>query len=73
MSWKVLLLVVLAVSLAVEWQGLRKGKQKKELLVYLTVWTCSLLWVIADMMELPGIRPLDWIKVVMYPINRLLP
>ena len=73
MSWKVLLLVVLAVSLAVEWQGLRKAKQKKELLVYLSVWTCSLLWVIADMMELPGIRPLDWIKVVMYPINRLLP
>lgn len=73
MSWKAMLLVVLAVSLAAEWQGLRKAKQKKELLVYLTVWICSLLWVIADMMELPGIRPLDWIKVVMYPINRLLP
>lgn len=73
MSWKLLLLVVLVISLITEWQKLRKAKQRKDLLVYLSVWGCSLLWVIADMMELPGIRPLDWIKVVMYPINRLLP
>ena len=73
MKWGLLLLAVLAVSLLMEWQGLRKTKRMSDRVLYLTVWGLSLLLVLADCMELSWLRPLDWVKIILYPVNRLLP
>jgi hypothetical protein len=67
------LLRVLAISLVRETLRMVKRRLLPDVILFLTVWLLALLAVIADMLELPGLRPLDWIGFIMQPINKLMP
>jgi len=73
MKWDLLLLAVLAGSFLMEWGGLKKAQRISDRVLFLTIWGLSLLLVLADGMELSWLRPLDWVKIILHPVNRLLP
>lgn len=73
MNWNVLLLLVLFISLITETRRFVKRHSLRDLAVFLTVWGLAVLSVAVNMMELPGLRPLEWIGAIMEPINKLMP
>jgi hypothetical protein len=42
------------------------------MIVFYAVWGLTLLAIIGDMLELTELRPLDWISIMMQPLNRLI-
>lgn len=49
-----------------------KLRSLRDTIVFYAVWGVTLLALIGDMMEVPYLRPLDWIGALMQPLNRLI-
>lgn len=73
MNWHIPLILVLAFSLFQEVLRMVKHRSLRDIVFYAIVWGLAVLAVIADRMELPGLRPLDWIEFLMQPVNKLMP
>ncbi|WP_339223570.1 hypothetical protein [Paenibacillus sp. FSL W7-1332] len=72
MNWHWLFILFLSIVLVTETRQLLKLRSLKDLVVFYAVWGVTLLALIGDMMEVPYLRPLDWIGVLMQPLNRLI-
>nr|WP_251035691.1 hypothetical protein [Paenibacillus sp. ISL-20] len=55
-----------------ETRHLLQLRSLRDMIVFYTVWGVTLLALIGDMMEVPYLRPLDWIGAIMQPLNRLI-
>jgi hypothetical protein len=49
-----------------------KLRSLRDTIVFYAVWGVTLLALFGDMMEVPYLRPLDWIRALMQPLNRLI-
>ncbi|MBX4149029.1 hypothetical protein MKY82_13955 [Paenibacillus sp. FSL W7-1279] len=72
MNWHWLFILFLSIVLVTETRQLLKLRSLRDLVVFYAVWGVTLLALIGDMMEVPYLRPLDWIGVLMQPLNRLI-
>ncbi|MFE0560541.1 hypothetical protein ACFW1P_31930 [Paenibacillus sp. NPDC058910] len=72
MNWHWLLILFLFIVLVTETQHLLQLRSLRDMIVFYTVWGVTLLALIGDMMEVPYLRPLDWIGAIMQPLNRLI-
>ncbi|MEK3734195.1 hypothetical protein MKX64_17485 [Paenibacillus sp. FSL M8-0334] len=73
MNWHMLLSIVLLVSLVNGIRRIRKLHAMRDMLVFLTIWGLAVITMLGDALEMPGMRPLDWIKAVMQPISAWMP
>lgn len=72
MNWHWLLIFFLAVVLVTETRHLLKLRSIRDIIVFYAVWGVTLLALIGDMMEVPYLRPLDWIGALMQPLSGLI-
>lgn len=72
MNWHWLFILFLSIVLVTETRQLLKLRSLRDLVVFYAVWGATMLALIGDMMEVPYLRPLDWIGVLMQPLNRLI-
>ncbi|MBY0159804.1 hypothetical protein [Paenibacillus lautus] len=72
MNWHWLFLFFLAIVLVTETRHLLKLRSIRDIIVFYAVWGVTLLALIGDMMEVPYLRPLDWIGALMQPLNGLI-
>lgn len=72
MNWHWLFLFFLALVLVTETRQLLKLRSIRDIIVFYAVWGVTLLALIGDMMEVPYLRPLDWIGALMQPLNGLI-
>lgn len=72
MNWHWLFLFFLAIVLVTETRYLLKLRSIRDIIVFYAVWGVTLLALIGDMMEVPYLRPLDWIGALMQPLNGLI-
>jgi hypothetical protein len=71
-NWHWLFLFFLAIVLVTETRHLLKLRSIRDIIVFYAVWGVTLLALIGDMMEVPYLRPLDWIGALMQPLNGLI-
>ncbi|MGG3507818.1 hypothetical protein ABES58_20320 [Paenibacillus lautus] len=72
MNWHWLLILFLFIVFVTETRHLLQLRSLRDMVVFYTVWGVTLLALIGDMMEVPYLRPLDWIGAIMQPLNRLI-
>jgi len=72
MMWSLILILFLLGTPALELARSRKTRSKRDTAVFFAVWGLALAAVLADMAEWPGLRPLDWVRAVMQPVNALI-
>ncbi|MBT2762106.1 MULTISPECIES: hypothetical protein [Paenibacillus] len=72
MNWHWLLILFLFIVFVTETRHLLQLRSLRDMIVFYTVWGVTLLALIGDMMEVPYLRPLDWIGAIMQPLNRLI-
>jgi len=65
-------MLFLLVVLALETPRVVKLRSTRDLVVFLLLWGLVFVTAVANWARWPGLRPLDWIRIVMQPINRLL-
>ncbi|SEM63676.1 hypothetical protein SAMN04488688_116102 [Paenibacillus sp. cl141a] len=61
MNWHWLFIFFLAFVLVTETRHLLKLRSIRDIIVFYAVWGVTLLALIGDMMEVPYLKPLDWI------------
>ncbi|MEF7438373.1 hypothetical protein V4V36_13080 [Paenibacillus lautus] len=72
MNWHWLFLFFLAVVFVTETRHLLKLRSIRDIIVFYAVWGVTLLALIGDMMEVPYLRPLDWIGALVQPLSGLI-
>ncbi|MCM3257420.1 hypothetical protein M3664_06415 [Paenibacillus lautus] len=72
MNWHWLFIFFLAVVLVTETRHLLKQRSIRDIIVFYAVWGVTLLALIGDMMEVPYLRPLDWIGALVQPLSGLI-
>ncbi|ACX64918.1 hypothetical protein MHI43_13670 [Paenibacillus sp. FSL H8-0457] len=72
MNWHWLFIFFLAVVLVTETRHLLKLRSIRDIIVFYAVWGVTLLALIGDMMEVPYLRPLDWIGALVQPLSGLI-
>ncbi|GIO97017.1 hypothetical protein J14TS5_21030 [Paenibacillus lautus] len=72
MNWHWLFILFLFIVFVTETRHLLKLRSLRDMVVFYAVWGVTLLALIGDMMEVPYLRPLDWIGALMQPLNRLI-
>ncbi|MGG4342265.1 hypothetical protein [Paenibacillus lautus] len=72
MNWHWLFILFLIFVFVMETRHLLKLRSLRDMVVFYAVWGVTLLALIGDMMEVPYLRPLDWISTWMQPLNRLI-
>ncbi|OIA98626.1 hypothetical protein AK95_15780 [Paenibacillus sp. LC231] len=72
MNWHWLFISFLVIVLVTETRHLLKLRSLRDMVVFYAVWGITMLALIGDMMEVPYLRPLDWISALMQPLNRLI-
>lgn len=72
MNWHFLLIAFLLIVIVTETRHLIRLRSLRDMIVFYAVWGLTLLSIIGDMMEFSELRPLDWIGVIMQPLNRLI-
>ncbi len=72
MSWSIPLYIALTVALLTEARRLARRKAFKEIAIFLSLWTIAFTLVVADQLGVAWLRPLNWIKVIVQPLNKLL-
>lgn len=72
MNWHWLFLFFLAVVFVTETRHLLKLRSIRDIIVFYAVWGVTLLALIGDMMEVPYLRPLDWIGALVQPLSALI-
>ncbi|AYB44789.1 hypothetical protein [Paenibacillus lautus] len=72
MNWHWLFLFFLAVVFVTETRHLLKLRSIRDIIVFYAVWGATLLALIGDMMEVPYLRPLDWIGALVQPLSGLI-
>jgi hypothetical protein len=65
--------LTLAATLPLETRRLAKLRASRDMRVYLAIWVLALAAVVADQLELPWLRPLEWIRMMILPLNKLIP
>jgi len=60
-NWHWLFIFFLAFVLVTETRHLLKLRSIRDIIVFYAVWGVTLLALIGDMMEVPYLKPLDWI------------
>ncbi|ACT01722.1 hypothetical protein [Paenibacillus sp. JDR-2] len=64
MNWDIGLMVFLAVVLVTEIPKIVKFKSARDMTAFLLVWGLATVALIANWLEWPYLRPLDWVKAV---------
>ncbi|MGY5343241.1 hypothetical protein ACXFAU_12420 [Paenibacillus glucanolyticus] len=72
MNWHFLLITFLLIVVVTETRHLIRLRALRDMIVFYAVWGLTLLAIIGDMLELTELRPLDWISIMMQPLNRLI-
>ncbi|MFB4327689.1 hypothetical protein [Paenibacillus sp. CR_12] len=72
MNWHWLFIFFLAVVFVTETRHLLKLRSIRDIIVFYAVWGATLLALIGDMMEVPYLRPLDWIGALVQPLSGLI-
>ncbi|GIP02721.1 hypothetical protein J28TS4_11280 [Paenibacillus lautus] len=72
MNWHWLFIFFLAVVFVTETRHLLKLRSIRDIIVFYAVWGVTLLALIGDMMEVPYLRPLDWIGGLVQPLSGLI-
>ncbi|EGG34597.1 hypothetical protein [Paenibacillus sp. HGF5] len=72
MNWHWLFIFFLTVVLVTETRHLLKLRSIRDIIVFYAVWGVTLLALIGDMMEVPYLRPLDWIGALVQPLSGLI-
>lgn len=72
MNWHWLFIFFLAVVFVTETRHLLKLRSLRDIIVFYAVWGVTLLALIGDMMEVPYLRPLDWIGALVQPLSGLI-
>ncbi|AWP28035.1 hypothetical protein [Paenibacillus sp. Cedars] len=72
MNWHFLLITFLLIVVVTETRHLIRLRSLRDMIVFYAVWGLTLLAIIGDMLELTELRPLDWISIMMQPLNRLI-
>ncbi|MFB4324223.1 MULTISPECIES: hypothetical protein [unclassified Paenibacillus] len=72
MNWHWLFIFFLAVVFVTETRHLLKLRSIRDIIVFYAVWGVTLLALIGDMMEVPYLRPLDWIGALVQPLSGLI-
>ncbi|KZS48482.1 hypothetical protein AWU65_22365 [Paenibacillus glucanolyticus] len=72
MNWHFVLITFLLIVVVTETRHLIRLRSLRDMIVFYAVWGLTLLSIIGDMLELTELRPLDWISIMMQPLNRLI-
>lgn len=72
MNWHWLFIFFLAVVFVTETRHLLKLRSIRDIIVFYAVWGVTLLALIGDMMEVPYLKPLDWIGALVQPLSGLI-
>lgn len=72
MNWHWLFIFFLAVVFVTETRHLLKLRSIRDIIVFYAVWGVTLLALIGDMMEVPYLRPLDWIGALVQSLSGLI-
>ncbi|ANA82411.1 hypothetical protein PVOR_15754 [Paenibacillus vortex V453] len=72
MNWHFVLITFLLIVVVTETRHLIRLRSLRDMIVFYAVWGLTLLAIIGDMLELTELRPLDWISIMMQPLNRLI-
>jgi hypothetical protein len=71
-NWHFVLITFLLIVVVTETRHLIRLRSLRDMIVFYAVWGLTLLAIIGDMLELTELRPLDWISIMMQPLNRLI-
>lgn len=73
MMWRLMLLLLLVVAGVVQIPFLLKNRSKRDLVLFCVFLGITIAWLFNDLVEGPSLRPLDWIRIAMEPLNMLNP
>lgn len=73
MNWGMWITLLMPVILFLEWPYLKALNSKKDAVMFGAVWLLATAAIAAEWFGWPLPRPLDWIRFVCAPLNRLLP
>ncbi|MDF2836156.1 MAG: hypothetical protein K0Q63_1796 [Paenibacillus sp.] len=73
MNWSMAITLCMPVILLVEIPNLRSLRSKRDAWTFATVWLIATCAMAAEWAGVPLPRPMEWIRYISAPINRLLP